>query len=287
MHLFFLLIEFKPMEDLTKHQLVLLTLLVSFITSIGTGIITFTLLQEAPVEVTQNISRVVERTIERVVPEPGSTDTKEKVVTTVVVNEEDKVTEAIDKNSKSIVRMKTLGTDGTEVVAGLGLVVSSNGTIAYKLSNFNNNSSYNAYFFDGKSYPTGKIYIDQDNGLVFIKTAIPKTDNSKYTFYPVTFGNSDDLKLGQTLIALSGKETNVVSIGRVRQLTFADDKKTVTGIISDMPVIKSYPGSPVITLSGEDVGTEAPLGDGDGTYSYIPANILSAATAKALAELAK
>lgn len=274
------------MEDLTKHQLVLLTLLVSFITSIGTGIITFTLLQEAPVEVTQNINRVVEKTIERVVPEPGSTD-KEKVVTTVVVNEEDKVTDAIDKNSKSIVRMKTLGADGTDVVAGLGLVVSGDGTIAYRLSNFNNNSSYNIYFYDGKSYPTGKIYVDQADGWVFIKTLIPKNDNSKYVFYPITFGDSDGLRLGQTLVAISGKESNAVSIGRVRQLSIGDDKKTVENVISDIPVIKSYSGSPVLNLSGELVGTESPLGDGETMYSYTPANVLHKAVDKALAELSK
>src|SRR3989338_3016811 len=112
------------MEDLTKHQLILIVLLVTFVTSIATGIITFSLLSEAPVEVTQTINRVVEKTIERVVTEPGKPD---KVVTTVIVNEEDRVLEAIAKNEKSIVRLKTAGADGTEVVSGLGLVVSGDG----------------------------------------------------------------------------------------------------------------------------------------------------------------
>ena len=104
------------MEDLTKHQLILIVLLVTFVTSIATGIITFTLLSEAPVEVTQTINRVVEKTIERVVTEPGKPD---KVVTTVVVNEEDRVLEAIAKNEKSIVRLKTAGADGSEIFSGI------------------------------------------------------------------------------------------------------------------------------------------------------------------------
>src|SRR6185295_13668801 len=101
------------MEDLNKQQLILLTLLISFVTSIATGIITFTLLQEAPVEVTQTINRVVERTIEKVAPAEGQ---PEKTVTTVVVNEEDRVLDSISKNEKSIVRLKTLAADGSEII---------------------------------------------------------------------------------------------------------------------------------------------------------------------------
>ena len=91
-------------DELNKHQLVLLTLLVSFVTSIATGIITYTLLQEAPVEVTQTINRVVERTIEKVTPSEGEPGTVVKEIQ--VVNEEDLVLESIDKIGKSVVRIK-------------------------------------------------------------------------------------------------------------------------------------------------------------------------------------
>ena len=80
------------MEDLTKHQLILIVLLITFVTSIATGIITFYFASEAPVEVTQQINRVVEKLL-KVVTEPGKPD---KVVTTVV-NEEDRVLESISK----------------------------------------------------------------------------------------------------------------------------------------------------------------------------------------------
>lgn len=272
------------MEDLTKHQLILIVLLVTFVTSIATGIITFTLLSEAPVEVTQNISRVVERTIERVVTEPGK---PEKITTTVVVNEEDRVLEAITKNEKSIVRLKTIGADGTEVVAGLGLVVSADGTIVADLRSYSSNASYSILFHDGKSYPTGKIFIDNPNGLVFIKTTIPKNDNSKYVFHPVVFGNSDGLKIGQTLVAISGRDSNAVSIGRIFQLKFAEDKKTITSIISDIKVSRVHLGGPVLNLSGEAVGMEATLSESETEYSYSPSNIIKTATIKALAELTK
>lgn len=276
----------KPqMEDLTKHQLILLVLLITFVTSIGTGIITFTLLQEAPVEVTQNINRVVEKTIERVVPMEGQ---PEKVVTTVVVNEEDRVLDAIAKNEKSIVRLKTIGADGTtEVFAGMGLVIGSNGNIVTDLRNYNKALSYSILFYDDKTISAGRAYVDSAHGLVFIQAPLQKNDTSKYTFYPATFGNSDLLKIGQTLVAISGKESNAASIGRIRQLDMSEDKKTIQSIISDIPITRSSPGSPAINLSGEIVGMEAPFLDGDTRYSYIPSNIIKSAIPKALEELAK
>src|SRR3989344_2283521 len=139
------------MEDLSKHQLILLVLLITFVTSIATGIITFSLLQEAPVEVTQTINRVVEKTIERVVPEEGS-KTTEKVITTVVVNEDDRILEAIGKNEKSIVRLKTIGADSSEIFAGIGIVIDGNGTIVSDARNYNKALSYSIVFSDGQKY---------------------------------------------------------------------------------------------------------------------------------------
>ncbi|MFA6269911.1 MAG: serine protease [Candidatus Paceibacterota bacterium] len=271
------------MEDLTKHQLILIVLLITFVTSIATGIITFTLLSEAPVEVTQNISRVVERTIERVVTEPGKPD---KVTTTVVVSEEDRVLESIAKNEKSIVRLKTIGSDGSEIFSGLGLVVSAEGVIVADLRSYNAASAFTILFFDGKSYPSGKVFVDNVNGLVFIKTNVPQSD-AKYTFYPTTFGDSDSLKIGQTLVAISGRDSNAASIGRVFQLSFATDKKTVTNILSDIKVSKSHFGSPILNLTGEVIGLEAPVGEAETEYSFLPINFVKTSTTKALAELSK
>ena len=210
------------MEDLTKHQLILLVLLVTFVTSIATGIITFTLLSEAPVEVTQNINRVVERTIEKVVPtEVGE---PKVVTTTVVVNEEDRILEAITKNEKSIVRLKTLGADGSEIVSGFGLVVADN-VVVSDVRAYNKTSSYNIVFYDGKIFPVDKVFIAEADRLVFLKVDTAQNDDQKYTFYPVTFGNSNSLKIGQSIIAISGKDSNAASIGRVFQMKFAEDKR--------------------------------------------------------------
>src|SRR4029077_18213268 len=51
-------------EKLTKSQIVLLTLLVSFVTSIATGIVTVSLMDQAPPAIAQSVSRIVEHTVE-------------------------------------------------------------------------------------------------------------------------------------------------------------------------------------------------------------------------------
>jgi hypothetical protein len=51
-------------EDLTKTQLLLLTILVNFVTAIATCVLTVSLLDEAPLTVTQTVNRIVERTVE-------------------------------------------------------------------------------------------------------------------------------------------------------------------------------------------------------------------------------
>lgn len=66
-------------QELNKKQLILLTLLITFVVSIATGIITVTLMQQMPKSTTQTINNVIQRTIEKVttVPETSvSTDSK-------------------------------------------------------------------------------------------------------------------------------------------------------------------------------------------------------------------
>ncbi len=267
------------MEDLNKQQLILLTLLVSFVTSIATGIITFTLLQEAPIAVTQTINRVVEKTIEQVAPEGGG---KTIVKEVQVVNEEDLVLESIDKSAKSVVRIKTLGFDGTEIVVGLGLVV-ADGVVVMDARSFGEGSNYTILFQDNKAYGVSKTY--NADSLVFLKVAKPA--NEKYTFYPAVLGNADSLKLGQTVIALSGKTTNAVFIGRVSELLVSSQNNSINKIVTDIRYSKAQPGSPLLNLSGEIIALEAAATEGESTLSYLPINIVKNSIKVAMAELSK
>ena len=64
-------------QELDKKQLILLTLLITFVVSIATGIVTVSLVNQAPKSVPQTINNVIQRTIEKVttIPAPASTGT--------------------------------------------------------------------------------------------------------------------------------------------------------------------------------------------------------------------
>ena len=98
------------MEDLNKNQIILLTLLVSFITSIATGIVTVSLFEQAPQGVTRTINRVVERTVERVVP--GETTSIIKEVP-VIVTEEELIVKAINSVSPTDIVLLYLPSNGS------------------------------------------------------------------------------------------------------------------------------------------------------------------------------
>jgi len=70
-------------KELNKTQLILLSLLITFVVSIATGIVTVSLMQKAPKSVPQTINNVIQRTIEKVttVQVPSADSSKEENVT--------------------------------------------------------------------------------------------------------------------------------------------------------------------------------------------------------------
>jgi S1-C subfamily serine protease len=254
------------MEDLSQTQVVLLCLLMSFVTSIGTGIITVSLLNEAPPSVTQTINRVVERTVETITPQPSEPNVITKEVT-VVVKEEDLVIGAISNSRNSLVRIYKSQKDMTSAIT-IGAIVKRDGTILAD-KRFVTNGSYVAVPFTGGE-PYTVVVEDSSNttSAVYLR---PGRESAGRTFKPLTLGNSDSIQLGQTVIAIGGKEREAVSIGRISTLTQTEiqDKSTTTratstpvvkvnsSIVTDAPLRDLVPGSILVNLNGQVVGFES------------------------------
>ena len=62
-------------KDLNKSQLILLAVLLSFVTSIATGITTVTLMQQAPESAIVPVTRIIRETVEKIVPAPSAPKT--------------------------------------------------------------------------------------------------------------------------------------------------------------------------------------------------------------------
>ncbi len=259
------------MDELNKNQLILLTLLVSFVTSIATGIITTSLLQEAPPGVTQVINRVVEKTIEQVATEPGSKETIREV--TVVVKEEDQVIDAIAKNGNSIARITdTALTDGATSFYGLGVLLSKEGLVVSGFrSSVNQGTIYSVTFGDGKTHQMKLERVDGGNNLAFFR--VIKDPQNPLTTTPATLGTKNP-QLGQSVIALDGKEKNSVAIGRVTGfVTEEGNKDKIEGIETDIGGDPLYVGAPLLNLSGEVVGVRVSL-DATSPQEFISASFV-------------
>ena len=230
---------YKTMDDLTNSQLILLSILVSFVTSMAAAIITTSLLDEAPVQVGQTVNRVVERTIERVVPEESEGET-EIVRETIVVSEDDQVVNVIKENENSLVRI----TNSEGTVVGLGVVIDGKiitdaGLVALEATYDVITSSGTIQAVVVHDGPADRLAVLEPVGeVVLTNTNLSQTNP----------------QLGQTVVALSGISSNAISTGRVLQLVEGNASSTVpTSLIStDIGVVSA--GGILLNLSGDVVG---------------------------------
>ncbi|MFA7252290.1 MAG: serine protease [Candidatus Paceibacterota bacterium] len=267
------------MEKLTKQQIVLVTLLVSFVTSIATGIVTVALMDQAPPGVTQTINRVVERTVEKVVTEPANNTAAVVTRETIVVKEDDKIVESVDKNKNSIVRIYTKPEGDTPTVfVGLGTIVSKDGLIVTgdvfsdvrgKYTVSLNNNFYNVTVLPQK----------KDGQFYFLK--VNQDEKAPVAFTPVTFSDSNSLKLGQTVIAWGGATQNAVSTGIISSLvdvasttaTTTASTREIMAMSTNINLADSIAGGPLLNLYGEVVGLRVSPSL-SGQHNFLPANIL-------------
>ena len=242
-------------EELNRTQIVLLVILVSFVTSIATGIVTVSLLAQAPPAVTQTVNHVIQRTIETVVPaEGGTTETIKE--TTIVVKEDDLVTETIASTFARIASVhETTATSSPVVALGVlvpgGLLITDAVVVGDEhLIDFGSTSTV---FTVAERYPEMGIAVLKGSGGPSFRIA-----------------DTDKAKLGQSVITLpsaSGTRVGIGSLTSRYKLVTIDEtpiraiETTVSGTLA--------PGAPLVNVFGEVLGINTRVSAVSGTGTFV------------------
>lgn len=237
------------LEHLTKHQIVLLTLLVSFVTSIATGIVTVSLVNQAPPEVTRTINQIVEHTVEKVVPATQgaavAASTAEKTVTerTVVVKDDDLAAQSIARMQQSIVRIVGKGGD---LLISRGVIVGASGEVLADRDALVGSGvrQFEAFLPDGKRYTATLRPAAKGQALAVLDLALGTT-----TVAAASFADTAKVQLGQSVIRIGGGGADTVGTGVVASLPDSSHQGLIESSVSS-----ATPGSIIMTLFGEVVG---------------------------------
>lgn len=240
---------------LNTQQIILLCLLMSFVTSIATGITVISLMQQTSEPVTQTINRVVERTIETVTQKPVE-DIKNiisqkpsqpsKEVVTVVVNQEDQSINAVAQNENSIARI-FLNTKNEEFVT-MGIVLNGSGDIIVDKRMVDRRSTYAAYY-GGRKFLVKYFPTSETNDFVTLKIQGENPND----FTAATLGDSNNLKLAQSVISLSGSRQTSVAIGEIESLN-KDGLGNLISIDTSVNAQNVLIGSIILNLQGNIIG---------------------------------
>lgn len=252
------------MEELSKHQLILLALLISFVTSLATGIVTVSLMNQSP-QAIRTVNQIIEKTVREVASE-------DSVIAAAANSFEDKSASAVDIAMKSIV---VLQNPVTHVAGGLGIVMSRAGVIIADKSVTSALGTYEGIFPDGTHVPLALVQSQNAGDSAFLAPTIAV---SSTTAVPAAIGSH--ARLGQTVLSLSGTSTPMLGQGIITKLDIdhinpngSQPAYIETSIASSKVVL----GSPVFNLEGEIIGMYTQTLSGSSLAAFYPVAPLKAA----------
>ena len=236
-------------EELSKSQLILLTILVNFVTSVATGIMTVSLLDHAPPFVTQTINRVVEHTIETVTEVAPAA-----IVSAPAPSNQDLVTAAIGASASRAVAIFTSSAGSTTPALAIGTYLPKSRAIATAAQSALPRE-IQVEFAGGTRIPASLA--QQGNGIAIYgfadAAALPKVNA------PALIPSSE-LRLGQTALAIAADGS--AATGIVARVSAA-------GIHTTLPDIGA--GSAAVDLKGDLIG----IGAGGTPGLLIPTNVIT------------
>lgn len=253
---------YMKLEELNKSQIVLLTLLTSFVTSIATGIITVALIEEAPADVTRVVQRVVEHTVETVAPgeQQATVITTEK---TVIVKESDLIAQAVAQNASRVVSVQ----DAKGAFVSLGTFVSTTGLIAVDASALANDTKYTLQV--GEDTLPLKVAADDSS------VALLRIDGEGVKTEKVTLADASPA-LGQTVFTFVGEKALGIAQGIVARVT--DES-----ITTDISAGSVTAGAPIFNIDGNLVGITTGASRAINASAYTPVSVIKTLVQKAQA----
>ena len=154
----------------------------------------------------------------------------------------------------------TFGSASSGYAIGSGFVLTEDGYIATNQHVVDGGEEFIVIFYDGSEYKASLVGGDSTRDL-----AVLKIDAEELT--PLAIGNSDALKVGQTVVAigtpydleLAGTLTRGIISGLNRDIDIYDENtgrvvKTMRMIQTDTSINPGNSGGPMINLSGQVVG---------------------------------
>jgi hypothetical protein len=253
-------------EELSKSQLILLTILVNFVTSVATGILTVSLLDHAPAFVTQTVNRVVEHTIETVAAAAPATIIQQSPAP----SNQDLVTAAIGADAARVVAIYTADSGTSTPPISIGTYLPKTRVIVTAAQDALPKEALieftNGLFSPASLYRSGK-------GIAIY--GFPESASLPKMTSPTLIG-SGDLKLGQTALALGTDGS--ASTGIVARVS----SKGVYTTLPDIGV-----GSAVVDLSGNLIGISAGASAGFLISTNIITDLLTATSSTATSTVPK
>ena len=226
-------------EELSKSQLLLLMLFVNFITSIATGVLTVSLLDQAPTTVTQTVNRIVDHTIETVAtgtPLATIISAPTTVTKTVVESNDTLLPPAIAAAVSRTVEIYAATGTSTPLVAIGTYLPKARAVITDTVAGLPTDVTI--------QFPDGSVQKASISHAGATITIYGFSDSATLvTASAPTIVNHASLKAGQTVVAITSDGSAVAGI-----ITKVDD----TGVHTNLPVVPA--GSSAVDLSGNIVG---------------------------------
>ena len=292
------------LDNLTKSQIVLLVLLVSFVTSLATGIVTVTLMNQSPPAVTHTISKIVEKTATKEAPAQKLFEQAEDKIIRIIKTASPAVVSVIASKDVPMIeeygfnpfgddffknfpgflpgaetpQPKEKSKEKKQISSGSGFFISKEGVVLTNKHVVEDpEAEYSVIMNDGRKLEAKVLARNP-----FQDIAILKVEGKDFDF--ISLGDSDKLSIGQTAIAIGnalGEFQNTVSVGVVsglnRKITAfgaGSGPETLSGLIqTDAAINPGNSGGPLFNLDGKAVGINTARAQAENVGFALPINV--------------